>query len=252
MLQLPAPLRKVRNLVALDASGGVAFKAPAPDSGIFKLFSSSGRAGFSDAYLRRAVTFEPFADNEEVRTLLQLANGLPVLVERKVGRGRVLVFAGTVDLAWGNLPLQAIFLPFVQRIVAYLGGDAGAGAARFDGVVGHVAVVPLPDSRLGPVVMGPEGEAVPATVSAGAVRFVPRRPGAFSLELPGAPPLALVAVNTPAEESDVRRHASLAQAEADLAPSLFVKTVGFGRWLVGLGVLALVAQAVLARGGGHG
>ena len=42
-------------------------------------------------------------------TLLRTESGLPVLVERTVGRGRVLLLTGTLDLGWGTFPLQSSY-----------------------------------------------------------------------------------------------------------------------------------------------
>jgi len=245
---LPSSLRRVRNLVALDAQGGVPLKPPGQGatSELFRPFSRQGRAAFSQVYQRRLLTLEPYLDDEEVRTLLSLDNGLPFLVERRVGRGRVLLLAGSVDLAWGNMPLQAVFLPFVQRLVGWLGGESGGATARFDGLVGELVEVPIPSAEIVPRVEGPTGEPVAAETVAGQLRFRPRVPGAYTLSLPGAPPLAWVAVNTPPAESDVRRHAALASVERALDPSRLMRRVGLGAPLLGLALALLLLQALLA------
>ncbi len=70
--------------------------------------------------------------------LLTLANGDPLLVEKKVGPGRVLLFTTAADLEWSDLPFKTVYLPLMQALVSYLSGnkrgsaDTGttAGAAR--------------------------------------------------------------------------------------------------------------------------
>ncbi len=52
--------------------------------------------------------------------LMHFDNGLPALMERSVGEGRVLMFASAMDLSWSNLPLQGLYLPFVHESVNYL------------------------------------------------------------------------------------------------------------------------------------
>jgi len=243
---LPAPLRKARNLVALDANGGVAIAPPDTEHPLFSTFEDRGRAAFGDVYLRRAMTFEPFEEDEEVTVLLRLENGLPALVERKVGRGRLLFFVGTVDLAWGNWPLQASFMPWVQRTVGYLGGESAGGTARFNGRVGEPVLIPLPEGVREPVVNGPAGRVTDRGV-AGHVSFTPDRPGAYSAGLPGAPPLAWIAVNVPPAESDIRRPVELAAVESEIAPELFARSIPLGPGLL-LGALALLClQAFSAR-----
>src|SRR5687768_1201117 len=46
----------------------------------------------------------------------------PALVERSAGRGRVVVFASTLDLSWNDLALKPMFLPFVHQLGRHLSG----------------------------------------------------------------------------------------------------------------------------------
>ena len=70
--------------------------------------------------------------------LMRLGNGLPLLAERRVGKGRVMVLTTSADSAWNNLPLKTGYVPLVQSLVTYLAGgsrgsvDTGitAGAAK--------------------------------------------------------------------------------------------------------------------------
>jgi hypothetical protein len=48
-------------------------------------------------------------------------DGAPALVERRVGTGKILIWASTLDAYWTNLPLQPVFLPFVHQ----MGKDVG-------------------------------------------------------------------------------------------------------------------------------
>jgi hypothetical protein len=244
---LPAPFAVARNLVDLDATGGVPVLPPdegAPDD-LLAPFTGRGRAAFTRMTVRRLLALDGLQPSEEVRVHLRLADGLPLLVERRVGRGRVLVLCGTVDLAWGNLPLQAAFLPLVQRLVAWLGAETGGTTVRIEGTVGAPVELPLPSAELDPVVEDPDGHAVAVRSLAGRVRFVPHRPGAYRLALPGAPPLAQVAVNAPPEESDVRRFGSLGAMAADLAPVAQQRRVDLAPWALGLGLALLLLQAPL-------
>ena len=56
----------------------------------------------------------------EADVLMQFDNSEPALVERSVGEGKVILFASTMDLEWNNLPLQALFLPFVHETLRHL------------------------------------------------------------------------------------------------------------------------------------
>ncbi len=240
---LPAPLRRARNLVSFEVEGGLPLAFPDTGLDLFAPFARGGRAGFAAVRTRRALTFDPVPEEVEARTLLAFEGGLPFLLERTVGRGRVLVLAGTVDLAWGDLPLQAVFLPFVQRLVAFLGGESAGGTARFDGTVGEPVSIPLPGPSHRPRVTDPDGHAVSTRGIPGWIRFTPRRPGSYTVSIEGGPPIAWVAVNPPAPESDVRRQTGLAEVEAAIDPTRLTRRVALGPAAFAGALLLLLAQA---------
>lgn len=58
--------------------------------------------------------------HSEADVLMQFDNTLPALVEREVGKGKVILFASTMDLEWNNLALQGMYLPFVHETLRHL------------------------------------------------------------------------------------------------------------------------------------
>ncbi|MCB9762855.1 MAG: VWA domain-containing protein [Alphaproteobacteria bacterium] len=255
---LPAKLDKPRDLVDLGARDGVPLELPDLEMDLFAPFAESGRAGFTRIAARRVFGLVPYeetgwdGDGDGVRTLLRYEGGTPALVERRVGRGRVLLWTSTVDLGWCNAPLQAAFMPFVQRLVGVLGGEAGGGAEQLSVTVGEPTQVRLPVVGLEPQVTGPDGVAVFAELIRQEeleVRFVPRLPGAYTVGVEGEPPLARVAVNTPLEESDVRTGEALTEVQAEIDPSRFVRRAELGRGALALALFAVLAQALLAARG---
>jgi hypothetical protein len=242
---LPAEIRKPRALAG-DDEEGVPLVLPGNDVELFAPFARAGRAGFARVRSQRVLTLEPYEDSDEVHTLLSYEGGIPALVERRVGTGRVLLWTSTVDLAWTNLPLQAVFMPLVQRMVSWLGGEAGGGTARFDGIVGETVAVPLPDVVMEPDVLGPDGNPVRSRIEGSTLLFVPEQPGAYALSLEAAPPLAWVAVNVSPDESDVRPYGSIAAVERDLDPDLFVRNVDLAPALFAAALALLLLQAALA------
>ncbi len=61
------------------------------------------------------------------RTLMRLSNGAPLLVEKQLGKGRILLLASTADSAWNRLPLKTGYVPLVQSLVTHIaGGDTGS------------------------------------------------------------------------------------------------------------------------------
>jgi hypothetical protein len=242
---LPAPMRKQRSLAA-PGEEGIPLLLPTPEHELFRPFSRGGRAGFGRVRSIRVLTFDPYQESEEVQTLARYVGGMPALVERRVGKGRVLMWTSSVDLGWSNLPLQAVFMPLVQGLVIYLGAEAGGGTARFDAMVGERVVVPLPDVVMEPDVLGPDKNPVRSRVEGSNLVFVPERPGAYSLSLENGPPLAWVAVNVSPDESDVRSYDSVAAVEKELNPEMFLRHLDLSSWLFGLALVLMSLQALVA------
>jgi len=55
-----------------------------------------------------------------VQTLLTLQGAHPLLVERSVDRGKVMVFTSSVDRDWTDLPTRTAYVPLIHGIVGYL------------------------------------------------------------------------------------------------------------------------------------
>ena len=246
---LPAPLRKSR-AVADRGERGVAMALPDVSEAFLSPFRRAGRSSFTRIRSHTLLTFEPYTDQGgEVTTWLRYENEMPALVERQIGQGRVMVWTGTVDDGWGNLPLQAVFMPLVQRVVSYLGGEAAQSSTRFEGVVGQPVSVPLPDIALEPTVVGPDGTPFRSRIEGANLLFQPTAPGAYVVELESAPALAQVAVNSNPDESDVRRYGSVAEVEREIAPELLTQHLDLSRPLMWLALgLSLLASGFAVRG----
>ena len=62
-------------------------------------------------------------------------DGNPALVERSFGRGRIAVWASTLDSYWTDLALQPVFLPFVHQLAKHTGRYSEARPAFTAGEV---------------------------------------------------------------------------------------------------------------------
>lgn len=61
------------------------------------------------------------------RTLVRLSNGQPLLVEKELGRGRVLLLTSSADGDWNDLPLKTGYVPLVRSLVTHAtGGSRGS------------------------------------------------------------------------------------------------------------------------------
>lgn len=68
-----------------------------------------------------------------LRQIMSLDRGIPLAVEKPMGRGRVIAVATTANPEWSNLPLQPFFVPLAQRLVTYLATQSAAAASQLVG-----------------------------------------------------------------------------------------------------------------------
>ena len=136
--------------------------------------------------------------------LMKASTGAPLLCEKTVGKGRVLVFTSSCDRSWTNFPIRPSFPPWTQQLAAYLTQEP----LNLDTF--HVAgdVVQLTsggaESPTPLRVKKPDGEYVAARWNreAGAMEFTEaEHPGVYAVESADRKPMGLFAVNTEKYES---------------------------------------------------
>ncbi len=105
----------------VDRTRGAAAKLSAIDYGhvIFEPFRAPRSGDFATA---RFYSYRGLTAAKDATVLARFDTGEPALVEKSAGRGRVVVFASTLDLSWNDLPLKPIFLPFVHQMGRRLSG----------------------------------------------------------------------------------------------------------------------------------
>jgi hypothetical protein len=98
----------------------------------------------------------------EMRTLLGLDDGEPLLAQRGVEKGKVLMLGTSAHVGWTNLPLRPIFLPMIARLAFEL---AGAEQSQHMTLAGSPLVVQFePGRRPGAVeILPPSGETIRRT-----------------------------------------------------------------------------------------
>lgn len=89
---------------------------------IFSPFTGRAREGLLSARFYRYALFEGDSQGVTTEVLAAMDDGAPVLLSARRGKGRVLVFASSVDRDWTDLPIRTAFLPLAQRIAAWLTG----------------------------------------------------------------------------------------------------------------------------------
>ena len=69
-------------------------------------------------------------DPGDARVVAHLTDGTPLLMEKKMGEGNVLLFASGLDNLTNDFPLRPSFVPFVEQTALYLSGTERRSGAR--------------------------------------------------------------------------------------------------------------------------
>lgn len=232
--------------------GAVEYKHP-----VFELFQAPRSGDFSSAqfYGYRKVTPGPAAT-----VLARFDAGAPAVVEQPIGRGRALIWASTVDLAWNDLPLKPVFLPFIHRSMRHLAAYAEpapwltVGQVLDPGAAGK--------ARVPSVAVTPAGKRVPVE-SEGAEVLELTEQGFYELRGDrGSTATTVVAANVDVSESDLstmdpKEIAAAATAtpapgqrgpsETPISPEAQERTQKIWWYLLAVGVVLLGVDTVLSN-----
>jgi hypothetical protein len=69
-------------------------------------------------------------DAGDARVAARLTDQTPLLLEKKIGEGNVLLFTSGLDNLTNDFPLHPIFVPFVEQTARYLSGTQSRSGAR--------------------------------------------------------------------------------------------------------------------------
>ena len=86
---------------------------------VFEPFRAPRSGDFAAARIYGYRTVMPAAG---AQVLARFDGGAPALLERRLGEGRVLLWASTLDLGWNDFALKPVYLPFVHRTMRHLAG----------------------------------------------------------------------------------------------------------------------------------
>ena len=105
----------------VDRTRGAAAKLSGMDYGhaVFEPFRAPRSGDFSTA---RFYSYRALKAAKDATVLARFDTGEPALVEKAIGRGRVVMYASTLDLSWNDLALKPVFLPFVHQLGRHLSG----------------------------------------------------------------------------------------------------------------------------------
>jgi aerotolerance regulator-like protein/VWA domain-containing protein len=74
--------------------------------------------------------FAARVDPGDSRVAARLTDQTPLLIEKKIGEGRVLLFTSGLDNLTNDFPLHPIFVPFVEQTARYLSGTENRSGSR--------------------------------------------------------------------------------------------------------------------------
>jgi len=69
-------------------------------------------------------------DPGDALVIVRLGDQTPILLEKRIGEGRVVLFTSGLDNLTNDFPLQPAFVPFIEQTARYLGGSERQGGAR--------------------------------------------------------------------------------------------------------------------------
>ena len=82
--------------------------------------------GWSDVKVLYAAVVDP----ARARVAARLTDGTPLLVEKQLGEGHVLLFASGMENLTNDLPLHPLFVAFVGRLARHLSGSGSRSGSR--------------------------------------------------------------------------------------------------------------------------
>lgn len=260
---LPKPVRSVRVLAEPgDPDAGIlATRASDIDAGhpVGRVFALRGGESLRSALVYRYLLLEPAPDSE-AEIVARFADGGPALIERTIGRGRVMLLTTSIDLDWTDLPLATAYVPLVRRVVEYLARRSGSAADQ-TAVGDRVAIDVAALRPTALVVHAPDGTRHVAAVEGDEVGVTPTTRGIHRVSVigPGGDEVRVpeldFAANTPLSESDpapvdggaVEELVRLATEDVDPAGA-GASVQGRGVWptLLLVGLLVLYLESLLA------
>jgi hypothetical protein len=199
-------------------------------------------------FRQRAI--QPTADD---KTLIALDDGTPLLIERALGAGRMLILTMPVDRRWNDLAIHPLFVQFIGAAAGYL---TQAEATTASALVGATVTTGLTEGGGGQI-FDPQGRRVLGLAQSTTDRLIPDQAGFY--EIRGSEGARWLAVNVDTRESDlatlppdfVARWQALRVQESTpamaAAPTPEATPKSLGPWLLWLAAILLLAEVLLAN-----
>ena len=174
---------------------------------VLRVFAGTAQDGFHAARTWRYYLLQPGVEGDGSHVLATWDDGAPALVERQIGKGRVLLYTSSADRDWSDWAIQTSFLPTVQQAAAWL-ARALEEKQPADLVVGATQALAPGEGQVVDAVVGPDGRKRTLEQHEGAPQVSGLDlPGTYRMRDPGGRELADLAftVRLDPVESDTRR-----------------------------------------------
>jgi hypothetical protein len=140
-------------------------------------------------------------DPGDSRVVARLTDRTPVLLEKKVGDGRVLLLTSGLDNLTNDFPLHPVFVPFVEQTARYLAGSESRSTSR--AVNSFLELRTAKEQAVSVEVVDPDGQRpLSLAEAATAQSYRLTRAGFYELRLANGR-RDLVGVNPEVQESDL-------------------------------------------------
>ena len=208
------------------------------------------------------VLYDVPVDTSQARVAARLADGTPLLLEKQIGQGRILLLTSGLDNLTNDLPLHPVFVAFVDHMARYLSGDEQLSGSRLVDSFVQLRPGAAPSAATGNVeVIDPDGRR-PLSLSeartAQSLRL--QHTGFYQIHLPNGHD-AVIGVNPDRRESDLQPippdvlslwsgTSAVPAAKSSLSTPDNVKFRNVSLWwyVMLLALLAALAQAAVASG----
>ena len=77
-----------------------------------------------------ALAVDPGVGPDAARVIVRLSDQTPLLLEKKIGEGRVVLLTSGLDNLTNDFPLSPAFVPFIEQTARYLAGSERQGGAQ--------------------------------------------------------------------------------------------------------------------------
>jgi hypothetical protein len=142
-------------------------------------------------------------DAAQARVIVRLTDATPLLVEKQIGEGHVLLFASGFDNLTNNLPIRPAFVPFVDRTARYLSGSDNTGGSRLVDSYIPLRTATAGNPSTGVEILDPDGHrALSLREAATAQSFQLTRAGFYQIRFANGK-TALIGVNPDRRESNL-------------------------------------------------